>query len=669
MNNYPLRRSNFLISQLANELQLVKNANPEFFQTRTAYEEDPGMKYQFRVEEQLAKNVARRDPDQDAELFTNWSLTMKPTLKRLPIDNVQKRIVQTVKDSKYTVIVGGTGSGKSTRVPQMILRDKIMSMEGSSCSIICTQPRRVAATSIAKRVAYELGEKIGKSVGYAIRGDVVHCEQKTANITFCTTGVLLRKLQDNPGLIGTSHVIVDEIHERSLDLEMLIHFLKELATYRRDFKLIVMSATMDQVTFRKYFDNCQVLEIPGSLFPVDTYYLDDMPQLIGTPVSAVEIDSDNRYFVVLKLVEMIVNSGKTGAILIFVPGWKDMAMVNKRLHEFNRRQTNANNKLKIRLLHSRVSIEDHKIFDAIKGPGRKVLISTTIAESSITVPDVVFVIDLGRITVSSFYDDHESSAFSEDFVTRASAEQRKGRAGRVQPGICYRLYTRQQFACLAEYSDPEKGNQNVTSVILNILSLGEDVDLFGYFVNKPKKSHLKYELQKLRHYNMIGPNSKLTLLGRRVNEMSADPLVAKMMLLGSIFGCGAQVAVVAAGLANSRLFPKPEGHPVTRRAFKIDPNHNVPSRVDLTRQLTLSKTSDGLSIIGAVRKYMEASNKVQFCDRYLMDQRSLEEVMLLRETVEREMALFKGAAPRQMSTVCLENIMAAAFLPNLSWTQ
>lgn len=439
MDAFQLKSASFLISQLTNDLELVKKSKPEWFQPRDVNEEDPGMNYKFRVEEQLSKNVSCPDPDQDQKLKDRvWARTRKS----LPIDANKVEIQDTIQENKYTMIIGGTGSGKSTRVPQFILEDEIKRLKGSSCRIICTQPRRVAATSIAKRVAVELGEKIGDSVGYAIRGDVVPCRKEGGTIFYCTTGVLVRKLIDNPALVGISHVVIDEIHERSLELEMLIYFLKRLAVFRSNFRLIVMSATMNQETYGEYLETCPVINIPATNFPVKEYYLGEVGLFIGSAVGVVDMASDSRFFVLVKLVEHIVKNMPEGAILIFVPGWHDMDILNDRLINYNDKQTNPNHIVKIRLLYSRVALEDRKIFDPIKGPGRKVLISTTIAESSITVPDVVYVIDLGLHNVCVFDEYHKTRTMKTQHITKASAEQRKGRAGRVAPGIVFRLYSK-----------------------------------------------------------------------------------------------------------------------------------------------------------------------------------------------------------------------------------
>lgn len=437
-----LRDPSTLTIQLTNDLALVRQAHAEVFTSRTVFDEDPGMNYTFRVKEQLSKYLPPINPEMDSELYNNeMFLDRSARRKPLPVDRVKDKVLHAINNSQNVIIEGGTGCGKSTQVPQLILRERILAKQGSSCRIICTQPRRVAASSIARRVATELGEELGQSVGYAIRGDVVQCRKEGATITYCTSGVLVRKLIADPALLGISHVIVDEIHERSLELELLIHFLKELAKLRRDLKLILMSATMHTDKYRGYLDGCEVVEIPPSMHDVKTHFLEDMPRFLRTPVSVVEMDK-KRIFVIMLLVEWIAKQREEGAILIFVPGWRDMKDLDEACYEFNDRQTDSRCELKVRLLHSRVMLEDRKIFDPIQGPGRKVLISTTIAESSITVPDVRFVIDLGKTMVNAWYDDHNTTAVREEFITKASAEQRRGRAGRVANGYCFRLYSR-----------------------------------------------------------------------------------------------------------------------------------------------------------------------------------------------------------------------------------
>lgn len=249
-----------------------------------------------------------------------------------------------------------------------------------------------------------------------------------ATITYCTTGILVRKLMDSPALLGVSHVILDEVHEYSLELDMLLTFLKELAEIRSDFKLIVMSATMDKKLYKKHLNNCKVIDIClDTRFTVETHYL--------------EVNMDRCYFI-FNIVEHINRSEKDGAILIFVTGWPDMMTLQENCNAYNLEPENSHRLLKVRLIQWKIPLDDQKIFDPVQGPGRKVIISTPIAKTSITIPDVVFVIDTGLLFAPTFNEDQKTIEFKEDKITKVSAEQRRGRAGRVQPGVCYRLYSR-----------------------------------------------------------------------------------------------------------------------------------------------------------------------------------------------------------------------------------
>lgn len=228
---------------------------------------------------------------------------------------------------------------------------------------------------------------------------------------------------------------------------------------------------------------------------------------------------------------------------------------------------------------------------------------------------------------------------------------------------------RTQYLQFPAHLDSEKGNQNVGSVILNVLSLGETVDIFKTFVSPPNYYQVQHELSVLRRYKLIGDNDRLTLLGRRINQLSADPLIAKMLIFGGMFGCVDQVATVAAGLATPTLFPMPAGHKETKRNRKRNRGAKPPTRSELTGQLTLSKTSDGLAIMGAIRKY-KSFNKAGFCTQYLLNQKSCEDVLILRDVIKGEMATIKGATQKiDTNLKSLEGILAAAFLPNLATTR
>lgn len=233
----------------------------------------------------------------------------------------------------------------------------------------------------------------------------------------------------------------------------------------------------------------------------------------------------------------------------------------------------------------------------------------------------------------------------------------------------FHINYRGQFAQFREHMHREQGIQNVSSVILNVLSLGEPHTTIETFLNRPSPDHLAFEMGKLQYFQMIGQNNKLTLLGRRVNQMSADPLVSKMLIYGSMFGCAEDLCVVSAGLSTATLFPMTEGHKDSKKKRKKNRNHKVPTRSELIQQLTLSPTSDGLSIISAIRGYDASSDKASFCQKYLLDQKSIEDVNSLREVIMGEMRSLKGGQPRQVNLKCFQDIMAAGFLPNLAFSK
>lgn len=231
------------------------------------------------------------------------------------------------------------------------------------------------------------------------------------------------------------------------------------------------------------------------------------------------------------------------------------------------------------------------------------------------------------------------------------------------------LLHRNQYDYLADFLHSDKGNQNVTSVILNVLSLGESIDVFNSFASPPNRNHLDWERYKLQKWNLIGANQKMTNLGRRVNELAADPLVAKMMLWGSIFGIGTEVAKIGAGLANAQMFPMPEGHTHSRKSRKRNRHHKPPTRSQLTGLLTLSQSSDALSILGALQRYEATGDKESFCRQYLLDEESVGDVLFMTDIIKTELARLKGAEAKPMNARAMENIIGAAFLPNLAWTE
>ncbi|KAH8042220.1 hypothetical protein HPB51_021304 [Rhipicephalus microplus] len=390
------------------------------------------------------------------------------TRKKLPAYTMREEIIELIERNRVVVISGETGSGKTTQVPQFILDSYIEKGLGSLCKIICTQPRRISAISVAERVAAERAERCGESAGYQIRLEC-RAPRDRGSILFCTTGILLQQLQSDPYIVSASHVILDEVHERDLQTDFLSIILKDLLVVRPDLCVILMSATINAEMFSEYFGNCPRLEIPGITFPVDVIYLEDILEHTGYSNKTLGTLSEwNEMRIDLDLVHALISEicakKPEGAILVFLPGWEQINDLNKLL--------TADRYLRGSLiipLHSMMpTVNQRQVFDRPPAGVRKIVLATNIAETSITINDVVYVIDCGKIKMSNFDVDKNLATLNAEWVSRANAQQRKGRAGRVQPGVCYRLYTSWRESQLEAYQLPEMLRTRLETLILKI---------------------------------------------------------------------------------------------------------------------------------------------------------------------------------------------------------
>ncbi|KAG0427772.1 hypothetical protein HPB47_025196, partial [Ixodes persulcatus] len=428
--------------------------------------------------------------------------------KLLPAYKMKQQIVDLIESNQVVVISGETGSGKTTQIPQFILDTYINEGRGSTCRVICTQPRRISAITVAERVAAERGERCGDaSAGYQIR---LECRlpRDRGSILFCTTGILLQQLQSDPYIASASHVILDEVHERDLQTDFLAIVLKDLLTVRPDLRVVLMSATINADLFSRYFGNCPMLEIPGIAYPVEVHYLEDVLEFTryrgnsgfegrsqvrrrdqGRFQDAREEQMpflrslEGRYSdstlntlaewneeridldLVHELVRHICSTKGEGAILIFLPGWEQISDLNK----FLTNDPHLRGSSLVIPLHSMMpTVNQRRVFDRPPQGIRKIVLATNIAETSITINDVVYVIDCGKIKMSNFDVGRNLATLDAEWVAVANAQQRKGRAGRVQPGVCYRLYTSWRESRLEAYQLPEMLRTRLESLVLKI---------------------------------------------------------------------------------------------------------------------------------------------------------------------------------------------------------
>lgn len=358
--------------------------------------------------------------------------------KDLPIMAHREKILATIENNQVVLIRGATGCGKTTQVPQFILDSFIKDKRGTDCRIVCTQPRRVAAISIASRVAEERQEELGgESVGFLIRCENELPRPEGGHILYCTVGVLLRQLQTDPTFRDLTHIIVDEIHERSVDSDVLLGVLRILLPLRPDLRVIIMSATIEMDQFSAYFGQCPTLEIPGYNHTVKEVYLDSIMRQINQPLSKKDMADRNVWLGFIT--ELIVNIHVTqppGAVLVFCSGYDEIERLYKNLKRTD------DPSLKIYILHSLVPVRRDRIFAKPKEGERKIILSTNVAESSITIDDVVYVVDNGKLKNMSYNIQTQMHSLQNTWITKANAQQRKGRAGRCQDGIVFRLYDR-----------------------------------------------------------------------------------------------------------------------------------------------------------------------------------------------------------------------------------
>ncbi len=449
----------------------------------------------------------------------------------LPVSQRKAEIQKLLSEHQVIVVAGETGSGKTTQLPKMCLELGF----GNLGMIGHTQPRRIAARSVAARIAEELETELGSLVGYKVRfNDQISDDTQ---IKLMTDGILLAEIQNDRFLNQYSCLIIDEAHERSLNNDFILGYLKQLLPCRRDLKLIITSATIDVERFSKHFNNAPIIEVSGRTYPVEVRY---------RPV--VEEDDQDQLQGILNAVDELQAEGR-GDILIFMNGEREIRDTAEALQKQNLKHT------EILPLFARLSAqEQNKIFHS-SGLNRIVL-ATNVAETSLTVPGIKYVIDPGTARISRYSYRTKVQRLPIEPISQASANQRKGRCGRVSEGICIRLYSEEDFNSRPEFTDPEILRTNLASVILQMTALGlDDIEAFP-FVDAPDKRHIQDGiklLEELGAFELVrtkaGEKRQLTSVGRQLAQLPVDPRLAKMLLSTVSQGALHEVMIIVAALS------------------------------------------------------------------------------------------------------------------------
>ncbi len=464
--------------------------------------------------------------------------------EQLPVSQLKDDIAAAIRDHQVVVVAGETGSGKTTQIPKICLElgRGVHGMVGH------TQPRRLAARTVAERIAEELETTLGDQVGYAVRfTDKVSADTL---VKLMTDGILLAELQRDRDLRRYDTLIIDEAHERSLNIDFILGYLKQLLPRRPDLKVIITSATIDPERFSEHFDSAgipaPIIEVSGRTYPVEVRY-----RPVNDPDDPSTLDRDQTQ-AILDAVDELAHE-PPGDVLVFLSGEREIRDTADALRAQNLKDT------EVLPLYARLSAaEQHRVFQS--HPGRRIVLATNVAETSLTVPGIKYVVDPGTARISRYSHRTKVQHLPIEPVSQASANQRKGRCGRTSDGVCIRLYGEEDFESRPEYTDPEILRTNLASVILQMTSIGlGDIARFP-FIDEPDKRSVKDGIQLLTELGALDDSQDLTAVGRQLAQLPVDPRLARMIVEAHRNGCVREVMVIAAGLSIQDPRERPADH-------------------------------------------------------------------------------------------------------------
>lgn len=569
------------------------------------------------------------------------ALSIQETRKSLPIYKYRDEFIAAIEQYQILVLVGETGSGKTTQLPQY-LHEAGYTKNG--LKVGCTQPRRVAAMSVAARVAEEMGVKVGSEVGYSIRFED-NTNDKTI-LKYMTDGMLLREFMTEPDLAGYSAIMVDEAHERTVHTDILLALLKDLARERPQLKLLISSATMNAEKFAKYFDDAPIFNIPGRRYPVDIYY---------TPAP----EANYLTAAITTIFQIHTSQGK-GDILVFLTGQDEIEAAEQQLTDTARKLGNRVKELIICPIYANLPSDlQSKIFEPTPDGARKVVLATNIAETSLTIDGITYVIDPGYVKENVYNPATGMSNLVVVPCSRASANQRSGRAGRVGPGKCFRLYTKYAYMNeMDESTTPEIQRTNLNGVVLQLKSLGINQLLEFEFMDPPPTETLIAALNQLFALQALNHKGELTKVGRQMAEFPTDPMLAKAVLAADKFKCVDEVLSIVAMLSEaSALFFRPKD-----KKIHADSARN---------RFTVKEGGDHLTLLNIWNQWVDSDYSPIWARENFLQQRSLTRARDVRDQLAKLCERVE-VAPSSCGAANLEPIqkaITAGFFPNAARLQ
>ncbi|CAK9066048.1 unnamed protein product [Durusdinium trenchii] len=499
-----------------------------------------------------------------------------------------------VREHQSSVLIGETGSGKTTQVPQFLLAAEL-----GSGKIAVTQPRRVAAMSVASRVAQEMDVELGKEVGYLIRFEDMTSEE--TRLKYMTDGMLLRECQIDPFMSQYSVIILDEAHERTLATDILFGLLKEVLLKRPELRCLVMSATLEAEKFQDYWTGAPLLRIPGRMFPVETFFT---------------LRPEKDYVAAAVETCCLINAHEgPGDVLCFLCGEEE---IEKACAEIQARAEETGQETLVLPLYSSLPMnQQRRVFPPAPEGTRKIIVATNIAETSLTIDGVVFVVDPGLFKQMLYNPRTHVESLLVSPISKASAMQRAGRAGRTRPGKCFRLYTLETFEKeLPESTYPEIIRSNLSSVVISLKKLGVDDIVHFDFMEPPSPESMMRALEMLYFLGAIDEEGDLTDIGSKMADFPVDPHLSRSIIASARHSCLEEVIQIIAMLSVPPPFSRP------RYAQKA---------ADKAHKHFASGYGDHLSLLNAYRAYVDCGSKAEFCREHFLSERNMRQAENVRK--------------------------------------